>query len=42
MTPSKNRISLESPKVLNDALRLACAYEEAGLGEFTVKKKYEE
>ncbi|MBI4116509.1 hypothetical protein HY449_02075 [Candidatus Pacearchaeota archaeon] len=37
-----SRIFVKIPKYLNDALRLAQAYEEAGFGEFTVKKEYEE
>lgn len=40
--PSKNRMSIPNPTYLEDALKLARAYEEAGLGEFTIKKQYEE
>ncbi|MEK6897778.1 MAG: hypothetical protein AABX28_00285 [Nanoarchaeota archaeon] len=40
--PSKNRMTVRHPNNLDDVLRLARAYEEAGLGEFTVKKAYEE
>ena len=40
--PSKNHINVYQPDRLNDGLRLARAYEEAGFGEFTVKKEYEE
>ena len=39
---SKNRIVVEHPGILEDALRLARAYEEAGFREFTIKKQYEE
>ncbi|MEK6819913.1 MAG: hypothetical protein AABY03_01805 [Nanoarchaeota archaeon] len=40
--PSKNRIRVYQPNRLNEATQLARAYEEAGFGEFTVKKEYEE
>lgn len=40
--PSKNILRVHKPNGLNDALKLARAYEEAGFGEFTVKKQYEE
>mgnify|MGYP001558031811 CR=1 FL=1 len=40
--PSKNLIQLYNPKYLDEALKLAEAYEKAGFGEFTVKKEYEE
>lgn len=40
--PSENRIMVGRQNNLNDALKLARTYEEAGFGEFTVKKQYEE
>ena len=38
----KNRIVTVSPTILDKIGALAEAYEEAGFGEFTVKKQYEE
>ena len=40
--PSQNIIKVYKSGSLDDALRLARAYEEVGFGEFTVKKEYEE
>lgn len=39
---NNRRLQVYYPDYLNDALKLAKAYEEAGFGEFTVKKQYEE
>lgn len=38
----ENKITVLNPKYLDEALKLARAYEEAGFGEVTVKKQYEE
>ncbi len=42
VNPIENRIVTVSPIIFNDVVILARAYEEAGFGEFTVKKQYEE
>ena len=38
----ENLINIWRSGYLNEALKLAEAYEKAGFGEFTVKKQYEE
>ncbi len=40
--PSKNIILVDSGEYLEEALKLANAYEKASFGEFTVKKEYAE
>ena len=38
----RNEINIATPSKLEDSVKLATAYERAGLGEFTVKKEYRE